>query len=566
MRRELALLLLGVLWSGLFLHDTTAAARKSNSNKGKRGAELPANVEMLPISRREAGVQNLRLLPVNAVKSSKPLASATLDRLMVEEFIKEGMERALPKAADDIFFRRVHFALVGRSPQPHEILSYLEDTSEDKKRRLINDLLDRQEFGQHQARYWRDVINYRLPEGATVVASDAFEKWLAEQFNNNVSWAQIVGEMVSATGISDEKPSTYMIVAHEGDPVQLAGEVSRIFMGIQIQCAECHHHPSDTWKREQFHELASFFGKVRVKNRPDLQSQNRRYVYEVFQTKSNYHMPDLQDPSSTGTVMEPVFLTGQAIPNEIDDLQRRYVFGRLMTSQRNEYFARAFVNRVWAQLFGYGFTNPVDNIGNNVPVAYPRVFDAVADSFRATGFDVKELYRLILNTKTFERRFQAIDGSFGEDIMFAAIQPSRLSSDQIFDNLQSCLGDLEKDKPTYRPGLREDFREAFGVDPSADRDEIDASILQALILMNSPAIHAKINANDPKNLLHYLLSEYKTDAEAIEHLYLHVLSRKPRESEVRECLNYLSEIPDRKEAFEDILWCLINTTEFLHNQ
>lgn len=557
------LLALWVAGCCLFLLHLTEAAPKPAKGAKPAAQRIPANVEMIPISRRDREIRNLRLLPPSSTRAAK-LTPAGLDRLMVEEFIKEGMTRAKPRAEDDVLYRRLHLALVGKIPSPREIDAYLQDSSPGKKAQLIDELLDRVEFGVNQARYWRDVIDYNLPQGTAPLPSEAFEKWLAEQFNNNTSWAQIAGEIITAKGISDEVGATYMVAAHEGDAAQLAGEASRIFLGIQIQCAECHDHPSDNWKRQQFHELAAFFGRVRVKNRPDLQSKTRPNVREVYETKGQYRMPNLMDPSAEGDVMEPVFLTGQAIPSDANDDIRRLVFGRLLTSQRNEFFARAFVNRVWAQLFGYGFTNPVDNIGPEVPVAYPKVFDVLADSFRANGYDIKELYRIILNTQTFERRFQEIDGSFGEDIMFAAIQPSQLTSDQIYDNTEAILGKFDRLKRSK--GLRDEFREAFGFDPSSNRDELQGSILQALLMMNSPAVHAMIDASDPKNLVPFLLEEHPSDDEALEKLYQYVLARKPRGQELAQCREHIQQVGNRKEAFEDILWCLLNTTEFLHNQ
>jgi hypothetical protein len=549
--------------SGLIGLQTQAAPKKTKADKAK-AVQIPANVEMLPVTRRDREFRHLRLLPPTNSRAGQRMTAAGLDRLMVEEFIREGLTRAKPKVADDVFFRRVHLALVGKLPSPDEISAYLADTREDKKARLIDDLLNRQEFGRNQARYWRDVIDYHLPDADVRVPSEPFEEWLATQFNENKPWAQIAGEILTAKGTNYDSPATYMIVAHNGDPVQLAGETSRIFLGVQIQCAECHDHPSDTWKRRQFHELAAFFGRVRVKNRQDLQTKERRFVREVYEVKGQYRMPDLMDPSAEGESMEPVFLTGQAIPDIATDQERRYVLGRLLTSQRNEYFARAFVNRVWAQLFGYGFTNPVDNISPEAPVAYPRVFDALADSFRTTGYDVKELYRVILNTKSYERRFEEIDGSFGEDVMFAAIQPSHLTADQIYDNLEAVLGRFDRGNSR---GLRDEFHRAFGFDPSSNREERQGSILQALLLMNNPVVHGMINAADPKNLLHFVLSEHpQDDAAAIERIYLYVLARKPRSNELEDCLAFLKEVPDRAEGFEDILWCLLNTTEFLHNQ
>ncbi len=163
--------------------------------------------------------------------------------------------------------------------------------------------------------------------------------------------------MISTTGLSHEHPEGMFLGAHGGEAAETAGEASRIFLGIQIACAQCHDHPTDTWKREQFHEFASFFGKTAVRPRIDLREQYGLVIEVAPKLRGgDYRMPNLKDPSDPGEVVKPAFLTGQAYPVEATDQQRRDAAADFITSKKNPYFAKAFVNRMWFELMGQPFT------------------------------------------------------------------------------------------------------------------------------------------------------------------------------------------------------------------
>lgn len=280
-----------------------------------------------------------------------------------------------------------------------------------------------------------------------------------------------------------------------------------------------------------------------------------------------YRKPNLQDPSDAGEVVQPVFLTGQPIPLQTTQLQRRQALAQFITSKRNLYFAKAFVNRIWAEFMGFGFTNPVDDLGSQQPVAYPEVFEALARSFAASDYDIKQLIRTIAVSRVYDRQFQELDGSYEDEILFTSVAPSPLSADQIFDAVDWVLGHIDDGAILdYRQrSVRASYRQAFGYDPSLDKEELEASIPQALLLMNNPQIHARIDASRPGTLLNKLMRSKQSDTEIVEMLYLRVLARRPQAEEVRTCLDHLKTTGDRAEAFEDLLWALLNSTEFLHN-
>ena len=530
-------------------------------------AKLPANLESI----RPKNVRGQ--VPLKMVRTASlaknPLTSAQIDELYAEELVAEGIDKASPTVADDVFVRRVFLDVIGRLPAPADIEEYVDDPSADKKARLVDRLLSLPHYGDNWARYWRDAIVYRSTGAANRTNPFDFETWLAERLNRNAGWNDIVAAILSARGLSTETPEGFFLAAHEAKPAELAGETARLFLGIQVSCAQCHDHPTDSWKRDQFHALASFFGKSAVRVRRDLERGPRGPIVEVAENlrRRDYRKPDLKDPSKPGEVVAPVFLTSQPLPENTSDAQRRGALATFLTSKRNPYFAKAFVNRVWAELVGYGFTNPVDDLGAEKPVAYPNLFEALAESFAASDYDIKRLMRSILLSRVYDRACRDLEDGYDEEILFRTVTPSRLTADQVYDALDWVLGNIDNGQRggPRRPTGRLLFRSIFGFDPSIDQSEIEGSIPQALALMNSPQIHARIDARRPGTLLDKLLKTQETDQGVIRMLYLRVLARKPTADEAKTCLDYVTETGDRHEAFEDILWSLLNSTEFLNN-
>lgn len=545
------------------------AFRRRFNFRRQQQAELPRNLEWVPAKKIE-GRTNLTL--VSGRDLGETLTPTQLETLMASQLQSEGLEQATRPISDDRFVRRAYLDVIGQIPAPADIDEYVHNKSPNKREELIDYLLAQPQYGVNWARYWRDVIAYKETAGANKLLPFAdFENWLAEQLNQNRAWDEIVTDILTVTGLSTEHPEGFLFAAHEADPAQMAGEVSRIFLGIQIACAECHDHKSDVWKRDQFHELAAFFGKTAVRIRRDLM-EGRQFppIVEIGERvrRGEYRKPDLQDPSAPGDVVQPVFLTGQPIPPNASDSQRREALAQFVTSKRNPYFAKAVVNRVWAELMGFGFTNPVDDLGSQQPVAYPEVFEALARSFAASGYDVKQLIATIAKSRIYDRQFREFEDSYDNEILFTSITPTPLTADQIFDAVDWVLGNLDDGRQGgyRRQSARSGFREAFGFDPSLNKEDLEASIPQALVLMNNPAIHARMDAKRPGTLLNKLMNTQPSDREIVRMLYKRVLARNPTAEELQTCLSHMRSVSDRAEGLEDILWALLNSSEFLHNQ
>ena len=502
-----------------------------------------------------------------------------------------GTGAAVKRVDDEAFVRRVYLDLIGQWPTAAELTAFVLDPSANKRAELVARLLDDERYGQNWGRYWRDVVLYRRAEDRALLMQGTAAQYFSEVLNVNATWDTIAAELITASGDVTEQGSTVLFMAQMGDPNEVASEVSRIFCGVQISCAQCHDHPTDRWKREQFHQLAAFFPRTVV--RPVIvDGQQRSFAVDSrdfgprfmpggvdannprFRPIEHY-MPDLKDPASQGTLMQPVFfVTGQKLPEEQTDMQRRETLAKWLTSPENPWFAKALVNRLWAELVGEGFYEPVDDIGPDRHCSAPKTLELLADEFTKQGYDLKWLYRTILATDAYQRESRPRRNP--EETSFAANCAHRIRADQLYDALLNALGlpsddvaagGMSQQNPRFALGSpRAQFARVFGYDPSSKRDEVTGSIPQALLLMNAPNLAAGINGRSTATTLGKLLAEDRKDDSVVVELYLRCLAREPNDKELAVCLEHIKQTDNRIEAFEDLLWSIVNSTEFLHRQ
>ena len=557
-----------------------------------------------------------------------------------------------PLTDDDDFLRRIMLDLASRLPTPRDVTLFGLNPDSDKRARIIATLLEEPAFAAGQARYWRDVIFTRATEVRSRLMQPTFERWMTEQLQQHRGWNKITRDLLTATGDVRENGATALLFAQGGEAAEIAAETSRIFLGIQIQCANCHDHPSDQWKRQQFHQLAAYFPRVRIRRKQDQTprsfevvsfdasprrrrgnpAQNAELLYrrldrnrdgklskaEVagspfarlfnriiersdtnkdgslsreeykslsrpnnnnrrFQTE--YYMPDLDDPSSQGTKVQPAFFaTGGRASDGLTDLQRRTLLANHVTSTTNPWFARAFVNRTWSVLVGEGFTMPIDDMGPGREIAHPRVLERLGRDFVETDYDVQRLFEVITNTQAYQRQIRERDPA-NTSPPFAATSPSRLRADQLYNALVGVLGidrivggrgrfrgrqAGQNTAMMRRRGVTGEalFSLIFSFDPSTPSEDITGTVPQALFLMNSPLIHSMIRARGNTSLA-VILNKFPDDQDAIAELYLLVLSREPTAGELKICREHIAGVRNRGEAYEDLMWSLINSSEFL---
>lgn len=514
---------------------------------------------------------------------------AMLKKLQSQESLKLSA-----RTTDEQFIRRVYLDLAGKLPEPADIKQFVSDKSASKRPELINRLLASEDFNKHWARYWRDVVAARATEQRSKINEPKFEAWLTESIRKNEPWSKMVTEMITATGeiryaggetkkSDSEVGAGHFLLTHLGADanVERAADTARVFMGIQIQCAQCHDHPSDIWKREQFHELTAFY--ARTKDRP-VREENRIVGFTIFSALVGEHrMPDKDDPKKT-YAMQPKFLTGEKPGRDLSDEGRRKQLARFVTTGENYWFHANMVNRVWADLMGQSFYNPVDNMGPLMEATYPEVLLKLAQHFKASSTDVRDLYRLIMNSETYQRQVRLGETS-DQHLHFAGNYPSKLTADELWDSLTAVLGNIQQPFGMQRPGMDKLkgqpkaaspaerlarrfgfeglFKGVFAYDPTAKQDEIESTITQALMLMNNPQLQNRLRYSS-ETTLGKILKSHTSDKEAVQALYLRVLARSatPREEKIN--IDYIQKFPGnvRYAAYEDIFWVLVNSAEF----
>lgn len=586
-------------------------------------------------------------LPLQAGEqaTSTNLKSEAAVALEVDRLIDTTLEKANVTPADltndEDFLRRVSFDLTGMAPTPNQVTLFGLDPDPRKRFKLIDRLVASDANATNWASYWRDVIYSRATDARAVRYQPVFERWLANQFRQNAGWDEIATEMLTASGDVIENGATALMMAHMGEATEIASETSRIFLGIQIQCANCHNHPTDQWQRADFHELAAFFPRVRVRPKPNATPRSfevtsldieprRNNVYNperlfrfidrnhddkitkaeadrserfkpIFERlasvadtnkdgaisldelksaprpqnanrgRTEYYMPDLNDPSSEGTLVQPAFFVNNAKPRQgLRDADRRDVLASYITDRNNPWFAKAYVNRIWAEMLGEGFYTPVDDMGPERFAQYEEVLELLAQSFAENDYDVRWLFRTIARTKAYQREIRPRDTS-GNTPAFASAVPTRLRSDQIYNALATVSGrdpSATSGAQAYRgrnTSLRNPkalFSQTFGFDPSTPQEDITGDIPQSLFMMNSSQIR-DITRSSAGTPLARILRENSIDRDAVDELYLLALSRYPSKQEQEICRTYIAEAGSRNEAFEDLLWSLINSAEFI---
>ncbi len=510
------------------------AAPSRSKTKAKAKKAAPKIADIKSTDDRLAVLERIRR-SFPALSGNARFTSADLDEA-VEMYVPRVTKTPFTPVVDDItFLRRVSLDLTGVSPQPEKIKTFLADTNPKKRAKVIEDLLASDAYSRKWARYWRSVVFHDSSAQKNRVNPNAFEEWLFSEFKAGTSWDRVVGEMLSASpqrqkgkkdnenGWEQDTGPNNFVLACENKPEIIAAQSARIFMGISVGCAECHDHPFDDWKREEFHEMAAFF------------------------SPGKYYMTDADDPDKK-TEMQASFLLGEVPPPNLPPGQRRVVVAAYMIYNPDNYwFARAYVNRIWNELLGDGFY-AVDSLGPDKEVVHQLIVNRLAYTFRAGGFDPKSLLRTITNSQTYQREIRTISDDAD---LFTSVRPTRLRPFEVADELERVLG---KDMKPIRNGVER----AFEYNPSIPQRDLEGSIQQALLLMNQPQIQNRL----AKGELKQQLVATKGHPALIEAAFLGILARKPTPEETARYTKYLQSTDDRNANIDDLLWVLLNSAEF----
>jgi hypothetical protein len=406
---------------------------------------------------------------------------------------------------------------------------------------------------------WLDLLVGQRDLLAKNLSLEPMADWLASGFNANTPWDRQVTELLTATGTQEQKGATTFFLAHRS-PDRLNDTVCRVLLGIQLQCAQCHNHPYTGWKRTEYWGMAAFFAKVDDGGGKKLAKGPTPNVVEAGAVQKK-RLPDSAIETS------PKFLEGEA-PRLNAREPYRPALAKWLTSAENPYFARAMVNRVWAQFFGRGLVNPVDDLAGNSPPSHPELFDALTRQFVRSGFDVKDLVRGICNSRAYQRSSTPPETATGPAVPYAVMTVRPLTPEQLYDSLATILGSSNPKADARGKGKgkgppansRAGFADFFHPGDGADPTEYPAGIPQVLRLMNSDwtaktaaFVGRTVQAGQPAT-------------RNLEQVFLAILSRRPTEAESRRLEGHLRAAGrNPAKAYGDVVWALLNTSEFALN-
>jgi hypothetical protein len=469
---------------------------------------------------------------------------------------------------DSEFIRRVYLDVCGILPTAEETKNFLASPEKDKRARLVDRLLERPEYADFWTLKWCDVLRSDR-KTIQVKGTYVYQSWLRERIEKNVPFDEMVRELLTASGSTfANPPANYYRVA--ADPQNLAETTTQLFFGIRMQCAKCHNHPFEKWTQDDYYSMAAFFARVKHKKdatEPGAGPQNlgAELVYldrtgEVVQPRS-------------GKTMPPKFMAGAVAPI-LPGQDRRQVLADWLASAKNPFFAKSVVNRVWFHLTGRGIVDPVDDFRDSNPSANDELLDALAQDFVVHKFDLKELIRVILNSRTYQLSAQANDFNKDDNKYFSHAVTKLLTAEQLLDALCTVTESPEKfaniplgTRATQLPDgeINHPFLKTFG-QPGRElacecEREQDSNLAQALQLINGPTVNDKLR--NPKNRIGGLLAQKVSESAMLDELYLTALSRPPAPAEVQVALAHVAKAADKRKAWEDVQWALINSKEFL---
>jgi hypothetical protein len=479
---------------------------------------------------------------------------------------------------DSEFVRRAYLDLLGILPTGDEARAFVADAAADKRSRLVDQLLERPEYADHWALKWADLLRNeeRVLDRKGV---QSFHHWIRQSVATNKPLDRFVRELLAGRGSTYANPPANYYRANR-DAVVRGEATGQLFLGIRLQCAQCHNHPFDRWTQDDYYGWADVFSRVDYKileNRRQDTNDKHEFVGEqiVFEAAEG----SVKDPR--GVNVTPRLLGGAALTT---DGSRLEAVAEWVTSPKNPYFARSQVNRIWYHLMGRGLVDPVDDFRPTNPATHPGLLDALAKDLVASGYDVKHLIRVIMNSRAYGLSWEPNDTNANDEINYSHALPRRLTAEQLLDAQHQFAGvaaefagypkgiragqipGVRATRPRERKTTASDmFLVTFGKPPrelvcECERSG-DTTLGQTFQLISGPQTTRLLA--DPDNRLAKLIDAGKSDAEIVQELYWAALSRVPEYEEAKGLVEHVKSSKDRRKALEDVAWALLNSKEFV---
>jgi hypothetical protein len=531
-------------------------------------------------------------------------AAAKVDALVAAKFKSHPDLVVAPRSDDAEFLRRVTLDLTGVIPTEAETVRFLQDGSPDKRPALVDALLASPRHAEYMATWYSNLLLGTAIRDRNVNRR-TFNEWMRDQFARNRPYDEIVRDLITASGNSDDSGAVGLMSSFERSASNAAGKTARMFLGVQIQCAQCHDHPYDKRiKQTDFGSFAAFFmtttyRRNQVQGDPNISFDVMTYEKEDLQNPGRARArtggpsamvrpgaPLVLNPDQRGgfgQIPDAKFLLGRTV-KDVAGVNRREILARWLTSKQNEWFSNALVNRMWGTFLGHGIVHPVDDFNNVNKPTNPELLDYLAQEFVKGSFDLNHLIRVIVNSEAYQRSSKnPRDVERPDPSLFAAGAIKPLSVEQSFDSFFRATGSerefnrqmagrgMGANAGMGRGGLIDPrmaiyqlFRRVFDDDEQAESEEFTGTIPRGLLMLNGPQINQMVAARNGSPLRTILDSE-RSDGERVRRVYLTALSREPSPAEKSNAIQHVHTSRTENEGYEDLLWALLNTTEFMSN-
>ena len=520
------------------------------------------------------------------VAPTRQVSSSTkhLDRYINAALKREGIQPS--KMSEDAeFLRRVHLDLTGKIPTPQEVLDFLKDGSSNKRQKKIELLLDSDAYLDYWSGLWVNWLIGRREDGDDRRIGLTF--WVRDALTKNMPYNQFVQELIAADGELRDNGAGNYIMRYERSPVFLTSHTSRLFLGLPMQCAECHDHKTEVWSQEDFYGIAAFFAGI---------DSQRKGNIQMMDTAGNERRMDnfliTNKPENSIWVerlekqVRPRFLGGTEYKGSL--LKKREALAQWMTDKSNPYFSQAIVNRIWQRFMGRAFVEPVDGFGEENQPTNPELLKSLANDFVIYGYDLQHLMRTILNSEAYQRTSQTNESNKDDQRYYSHAYVKPLSAEQFFYSVLQATGferlqqvrmkGSKKQGGEDRKGMlrqlegmkREHLKKFLFLLDNGEMEEIEAfngTVPQALMMINGNMVNDSASHEARGGFVNYVLEKWRGPIERMEYIYLNVLSRMPTAKEKTYFQRYLERSLYRNKdlAYEDLYWVLLNSAEFSLN-
>lgn len=559
----------------LFEANDTAMASATDSGLVNT-LDLPGNVAVMVRFGGKVSVCSVSI-PLGAPVESLPPVKNFIDQHVFANLKQIGIPPS-PICDDSTFLRRVSLDIGGRLPTMEETKAFLADKAPDKRDRAIESLINSPDYADYFANKWTALLKNQRTEAADITANFAFHAWMRDNLLANTPYDQLVRQILASTGtiVSNPPVAWYKRVK---EPTTQVEDVAQLFLGVRMQCAQCHHHPFERWTQAEYYHMAAFFSQI---GRKPTAIAGEDLIFHKRGTAQTEHR-------KTRVMLKPAGLGEPPLDIAPDD-DPRLALADWMAQKKNPFFAKALVNRYWKHFFKRGLIEPEDDLRDTNPPTNPELIDALAKHFTDTNFDLKALVRVIAQSHTYQLSAMPNEHNAIDRQAFSHFYPKRMTAEVLLDSIDMVTAS-KTDFADLPPGTRaislpdnsytraSPFLKVFGRPDNTSVCECErvssASLAQSLHLMNASDVKAKLTASGGR--AEQLTKAEMPEPKRIRELYLAAFSREPTADEVQIAETHLAKPRidatgkpldsqrAKRNGYEDLLWALLNTKEFLFN-